>query len=165
MPNVQDRFTNAVVNSLPTGPHSDYFWVMGAGLSVFETAPVLGIGLPAHRELCPSILVETPKFRCDNHPHNYYIQFLTETGVIGLITGSVMIISIIWAAFAGRRQNRANVVFATAFVIPFGLFFPIQSTGNFLANGTIFSCGARSPSHLPQPEPLLRVNPNSLSPN
>jgi hypothetical protein len=42
-----------------------------------------------------------------------------------------MIISIIWAAFAGWRQNRANVVAATAFVIPFGLFFPIQSTGDF----------------------------------
>jgi len=131
MPNVQDRFTNSVVNSLPTGPHSDYYRVMGAGLTVFKTAPVLGIGPATHRELCPSILGETPEFRCDNHPHNFYIQFLTETGIIGLITGSVMIISIIWAAFAGWRQNRANVVAATAFVIPFGLFFPVQSTGDF----------------------------------
>jgi O-antigen ligase len=131
MPNVQDRFTSKVVNNLPTGPHSDYYRVMGAGLTVFKTAPVFGIGPATHRELCPSILGETPEFRCDNHPHNFYIQFLTETGVIGLITGSVMIISIIWAAFAGWRQNRANVVAATAFVIPFGLFFPIQSTGDF----------------------------------
>ena len=36
-----------------------------------------------------------------------------------------------WAAFAGWRQNRANVVAATAFVVPFGLFFPIQSTADF----------------------------------
>jgi O-antigen ligase len=131
MPNVQDRFTDAIVNSLPTGPHSNYYRVMGAGLTVFETAPVLGIGPATHRELCPSILNETLEFRCANHPHNYYIQFLTETGIVGLITGSVMISSIIWAAFAGWRQNRANVVAATAFVIPFGLFFPIQSTGDF----------------------------------
>ncbi|MDB2469196.1 O-antigen ligase family protein [Alphaproteobacteria bacterium] len=131
MPNVQGRFINEVVNSAPTGPHSDYYQVMGAGLTVFETAPVLGIGPATHRELCPSILGKTSEFRCDNHPHNYYIQLLTETGVIGLITGSVMIISIIWAAFAGWRQNRANVVAATAFVVPFGLFFPIQSTADF----------------------------------
>ena len=131
MPNVQHRFTNAVVNSLPTGPHSDYYRVMGAGLNVFETSPVLGIGPATHRELCPSILGETSEFRCDNHPHNYYIQFLSETGIVGLITGTVMIISIIWAAFYGRRRNSANVVAATAFVIPFGLFFPIQSTGDF----------------------------------
>jgi O-antigen ligase len=131
MPKVQDRFTNAVMNSLPTGPHSDYYQVMGGGLSVFKTAPFLGVGPASYRELCPSILGETPEFRCDNHPHNFYIQLLTETGVIGLITGSLMIISIIWAAFAGWRENRDNVVAATAFVVPFGLFFPVQSTADF----------------------------------
>ncbi|MDA8536905.1 O-antigen ligase family protein [Alphaproteobacteria bacterium] len=131
MPNVRDRFTNAVVNSLPTGPHSDYYRVMGAGIKTFETAPVLGIGPATHRELCPSIVAKSPEFRCANHPHNYFIQLLTETGVIGFGTGSLMIVSIIWAAFAGWRKNRDNVVAATAFVVPFGLFFPIQSTGDF----------------------------------
>ena len=70
LPNVQDRFINTVVKNLPTGPHSDYYQVMGAGLTIFGTAPVLGIGPATHRELCPSILDETLEFRCDNHPHN-----------------------------------------------------------------------------------------------
>ena len=131
MPNVQERFTNSVVNSLPTGPHSDYYRVMGGGLIMFETAPMLGVGPAMHRELCPLTLGDSSKFRCDNHPHNFYIQFLTETGIIGLLAGSLMIVSITWAAFFGWRKNRANVVAATAFVIPFGLFFPIQSTGDF----------------------------------
>ena len=104
---------------------------MAGGLTVFKTAPFLGVGPATHRELCPSILGKTTEFRCDNHPHNYYIQLLTETGVIGLVTGSLMIVSIIWAAFAGWRKNRDNVVAATAFVVPCGLFFPIQSTSDF----------------------------------
>jgi O-antigen ligase len=131
MPNVQVRFTDAFVRMLPTGPHSDYYQVMGAGLEVFKTAPVLGIGPATHRDLCPSIVGEVTQFRCDNHPHNFYIQFLTETGVIGLIAGTSMISSIVWAAFIGWRKNRNNVVAATAFVVPLGLFFPIQSTGDF----------------------------------
>jgi len=131
MPSVKDRFGNAVLNSLPTGPHSDYYQVTGAGLTVFKTAPMLGVGPATHRELCPSILGKNLEFRCDNHPHNYYIQLLAETGVTGLITGLLMIVSIVWAAFAGWRKNRDNVVAATAFVVPFGLFFPIQSTGDF----------------------------------
>ena len=131
IPGVQERFTNEVVKSLPTGPHSDYYRLMGAGLIAYKTAPLLGIGPATHRELCPSIVSESPEFRCDNHPHNFYVQFLAETGIVGFITGNLMIFSIIWAAFSGWRKNRANVVAATAFVVPLGLFFPIQSTGDF----------------------------------
>ena len=42
-----------------------------------------------------------------------------------------MIISIIWTAYKAGLQNRKNVVAATAFIIPLGLFFPIASTADF----------------------------------
>ena len=145
MPKVQDRFTTAIVNSLPTGSHSDYYRVMGAGLEVFKTSPVLGVGPAAHRELCPQIVGVVEEFRCDNHPHNFYIQFLTETGIIGLVVGSVMLFSIIWAAAAGWRHARNNVVAATAFVIPLGLFFPIASFADFFGQwNNIFMWSALS---------------------
>jgi len=131
MPSMQDRFTSQIINHLPTGAHSDYYRVMGAGLEVFKTSPILGVGPAAHRELCPEIVGEVPEFRCDNHPHNFYIQFLAETGIIGFIVGTVMLVSIIWAAFSGWRHARDNVVAATAFVIPLGLFFPIASFADF----------------------------------
>jgi hypothetical protein len=35
MPDVQERFATAVVNSLPAASHSDYYVVIGAGLTVF----------------------------------------------------------------------------------------------------------------------------------
>ncbi len=135
MPILQEKFYNAAVIHLPTGPQSDYYRVMGAGLAVFETAPVFGIGPATHRDLCLGIVGEyvlhSGGFRCNNHPHNFYVQFLAETGVIGLIAGSLMIMSIIWAAFVGWRKNQNNVVAATAFIAPLGLFFPFQSTGDF----------------------------------
>ena len=62
---------------------------------------------------------------------SFYIQFLTETGIVGLMTGGVMLFSIVWSAFSGFRKNRKNVVAATAFVIPLAFFFPIQSTADF----------------------------------
>ena len=130
-PSYKERFTTHVINSLPTGPHSDYYRVMGAGIEVFKTSPILGVGPAAHRELCPDIAGHIEEFRCDNHPHNFYIQFLTETGIIGLIVGTIMLVSITWAAFSGWRFARDNVVAATAFVIPLGLFFPIASFADF----------------------------------
>jgi hypothetical protein len=56
---------------------------------------------------------------------------LGETGIIGLISGSIMIISIIWFCFQTGMRRRANVLAATAFVVPLGLFFPIQTTADF----------------------------------
>ena len=131
MPSMQGRFTSQIMSHLPTGAHSDYYRVMGAGLEVFKTSPILGIGPAAHRELCPEIVGEVPGFRCDNHLHNFYIQFLAEIGIIGFIVGTMMLVSIIWASFSGWRYARDNVVAATAFVIPLGLFFPIASFADF----------------------------------
>ena len=71
------------------------------------------------------------KFVCNMHPHNYYLQMLGETGIIGLIFGSIMIISIIWFCFVTGMRGRANVLAATAFIVPLGLFFPIQTTADF----------------------------------
>ncbi|MDB3936566.1 O-antigen ligase family protein [bacterium] len=130
-PSIQQKYVDSFVAQLPTGTHSQYYRAMAAGPEAARDSLIFGLGPATFRDLCPEIIGMSVEFDCHNHPHNYYIQLLTETGVIGLITGSVMIISIIWAAFAGWRQNRANVVAATAFVVPFGLFFPIQSTGDF----------------------------------
>ena len=130
-PAIQDRYVDNFISDLPFSDSSPYYRVMAAGPEAAQDSLILGLGPATFRDLCPVIIGSSPEFVCYNHPHNFYVQLLTETGVIGLITGSVMIISIIWAAFAGWRHNRANVVAATAFVIPFGLFFPIQSTGDF----------------------------------
>ena len=55
----------------------------------------------------------------------------SETGIFGLIAGSIMIGAVITFCFIGGLKNRDNVLAVTAFVIPFGLFFPFQSTADF----------------------------------
>jgi hypothetical protein len=42
-----------------------------------------------------------------------------------------MVISIIWFCFVTGMRGRANVLAATAFIVPLGLFFPIQTTADF----------------------------------
>ena len=130
-PSIQNRYVDKFISQLPTGSHSPYYRAIMAGPEAAKDSLTLGLGPATFRDLCPEIIGVSSEFVCHNHPHNFYSQLLTETGVIGLVTGSLMIVSIIWAAFAGWRKNRDNVVAATAFVVPFGLFFPIQSTGDF----------------------------------
>jgi len=45
--------------------------------------------------------------------------------------GSVFLGSIVWACFSASLKHRQNVFVATAWVVPFGLFWPIASTADF----------------------------------
>jgi O-antigen ligase len=68
---------------------------------------------------------------CHPHPHNYYIQMLAETGVIGFIFGCIMIGAILWRTARISWHGREHVITATAVIVPLGFFFPIQSTADF----------------------------------
>ena len=130
-PSIQHRYVDKFLAQLPIGAHSPYYRAIAAGPEAAKDSLIIGQGPATFRDLCPKIIGVSSEFDCHNHPHNFYSQLISETGVIDLVTGSLMIVSIIWAAFAGWRKNRDSVVAATAFVAPFGLFFPIQSTGDF----------------------------------
>ena len=70
-----------VVFRFREGEHSS---VIIGGFEAFKTAPAFGIGPGNYRHLAPSILLPDVGMRPDNYPHNYYVQILAETGVVGL---------------------------------------------------------------------------------
>ena len=55
--------------------------------------PITGFGLKSFRLKCPEVLTkdnlirgEKPQlFACGNHPHNFYLEILSEGGIIGLM--------------------------------------------------------------------------------
>ena len=132
MPNLGNHFIDEFIDQLPTGYQSSYYKTMVPGVMAFEQAPILGIGTGNFRNMCEEIVgSEIDKLQCHPHPHNYYIQMAGETGLIGLITGTIFLWSIIWLCFKASWRNRENVIVATAWVVPFGLFWPITSSADF----------------------------------
>ena len=125
------RFTTAILDDLPIGVDSDYYRVMGGGIMAFLDSPLLGLGTANYRDLCADILAEGGAFRCDNHPHNFYIQLLAESGILGFAAGLFMISAMVITLFRAGRANNQNVAAATAYIVPLGLFFPLQSTADF----------------------------------
>ena len=74
-----------------------------------------------------------------NHPHNFYIQLLAETGIFGLLFGSSMILFIFYKCFMNRKSVPDCPISSTSFIIPLMCFFPIQQFGSFYGQwGNIF---------------------------
>jgi O-antigen ligase len=52
---------------------------------MFLDKPILGHGPKLFRIKCSDPKYATGNFPCDVHPHNFYIQLLSETGIIGFL--------------------------------------------------------------------------------
>ena len=80
---------------------------------------------------------QTPqKISCSNHPHNYYLELLSETGIIG--TGLVVIFFLILLkdSFNLLKKYNQRIKSEVVLIIPFiiALFleiWPIKSSGSF----------------------------------
>jgi O-antigen ligase len=131
IPTMKHRFVTSFVEQLPTNEQSPYARAMWAGYEAFLTSPALGIGPGNFRLECPAIIGERSVYDCHPHPHNFYLQLLAEVGFIGLILGFFFIVMMIWSLVCASFKMRSNIFVATAWVTPFGLFWPIASTADF----------------------------------
>ena len=104
---------------------------MAPAFLAFQQSPLLGIGSATLRKTCHTLVTLHPKMECNNHPHNYYLQLLGETGILGFVCGVVFLSAIVWTCYKGRDQCPENPVVRVAWVVPFGLFWPIASTADF----------------------------------
>jgi len=147
-PDISYRFGEAFIKSVPLTNMSEsnsYWGAWRGGIQQALLNPINGNGPSSTRKICKTLNPTSPnwlpgKNYCGNHPHNYYIQLFAETGIIGLIIGCTMFISIIVTCFKARKENFDCPMAATAFVIPFGLFFPLQQFGSFYGQwGNLFS--------------------------
>lgn len=127
MPHIQNRFLTQFIDQLPYHSDSPYLQAALPGIKAFFQSPIWGIGPANFERWCKEGL----ELVCHPHPHNFYIQMLAETGGIGLALGSTFLMSTVWMSFSVGIKNKDNVVAATAWVIPFGLFWPVASTADF----------------------------------
>jgi O-antigen ligase len=82
---------------------------------------------------------KSSKFICNMHPHNYYLEVLTETGIFGFITLVSIIFLTLYISFYKKYFSQSSLK-DNILIIPFIFLFiteifPIKSTGSFFTTG------------------------------
>jgi O-antigen ligase len=127
---VFNRYVIEFVRELPIYKGSAYYDVMAPAWIIFEQFPILGIGPGNFRYLCEDLILPDLGYACRNHPHNFYLQILSETGFLGFVFLIVFVAAIISQCVRGGRRTR-HTLYSTAWVVPFALFWPIRSSADF----------------------------------
>ena len=136
--NVQPSFFKVLQNF----NHSSYGQIYALALKMWKDHPLHGIGLNNYYYLCKNDERYTNLIRkyissseyeiqdCVSHPHNFYLQWLVETGIFGLFSFIIYILSIFY--FIVKKNYNSYTLLALVTLII--LFWPIMSTGSLLKN-------------------------------
>ena len=113
---------------------SIYYQIYKDAFRMWQDNLITGVGLNNFEKAC----IENEKYRskkinygnCSAHPHNTYIQFISETGIIGFVFFIIFIFSI----FLKILKNFSIYTNKFSFINFSILFWPIMSTGSLLKN-------------------------------
>ena len=101
----------------------------------------IGGGIKNFRYYCHhrSNIDTSRKIICNMHPHNYYLEILTETGVAGFIISILIFLNILYISFYKKYFTNSNLK-TNSIIVPFIFLliieiFPIKSTGSFFTTG------------------------------
>ena len=82
MRGVEERLPNEQKIFIFSRTHTHHYI---SALKIFLDNKVLGVGVKNFRNFCNDEKYKVSKISCSTHPHNTYIQILTETGILGFL--------------------------------------------------------------------------------
>ena len=118
--------------------HTDHFIT---ALRMFKDSPIHGQGPKMFRKLCGNEKYKTV-WGCSTHPHNTYLQLLSETGVIGFFPVFIMFLFILYKFviqflniyFFNNSQKLISDEKIYIYLALLISLWPIIPTGNFFGN-------------------------------
>jgi O-antigen ligase len=138
-----DSLNNIKINLFSEG-HQNHF---KTALLIFKQNYLTGVGVRNFRLECKKdIYNDVGKYHCTTHPHNTYMQLLSETGLIGFLFFISFIIFLLvktskFLKITFANKENMNYPLAFSLVIVFINFFPFITTGSFFNNwmSTLYS--------------------------
>ena len=112
-------------------------------IKMFKDKPILGHGPKMFRIKCLDPDYSYGERPCDTHPHNFYVQLLAETGIIGFLFLFSAFSYVIYASF---KQFKSIILRKTRYLTDYEVcllasllltLWPISPNGNFFNNWMI----------------------------
>ena len=134
------------VHFLPKEYEKNTFYFLSAqhqnfvytAINVFKKNKLLGTGPKSYRYICWNKDYGLNDLSCNTHPHNYYLQLLIETGLLGVLFLLLCYFYIIYRSFINFIKLLKNQHFSMSEVIILGFYFtqlwPLMQHGSFFNN-------------------------------
>ena len=132
------------VNIIKTFKHSHHGAHYYTALEIFKSYPIFGVGNKNFREQCSDEKYNNKSYtriseRCSTHPHQIYLELLSEHGIIGSIIILFVIFYSIFKSFINFNKKQ-NLIQLGAILFIASTFMPLIPSGSFFTsfNATIF---------------------------
>jgi len=117
--------------------------LFNTAIDLWQKNKIFGSGIKSFRVKCVKIEAHIKNRMCSNHPHNYYLEILTDTGIAGFLL--VCTIALIFVVFIIKNlkffsgNGMENHILLAAVISLIIETFPLQSTGSvFTTNDTTY---------------------------
>ena len=128
--NLQPSFIKIIQNFKSSAYGEIYF----LALSMFRDRPFTGVGINNYKYTC----LNNEKYNslmknydCASHPHNIYIQWLSEGGLITFFSFFIYLGYLFYFILYGKNTKQFKIISLTVMII---MFWPIMSTGSLIKN-------------------------------
>ena len=109
-----------------------YFKLYRSGFNVFQNYPLFGVGNKNYRVVaCAS--QNNPKYVCNTHPHQIYIEFLAEHGLIGTMIIFTILFNLIFSKIKVIIASK-NYLQVGSLIFLFTSFIPLLPSGAFFSD-------------------------------
>lgn len=130
-----------IIKTFKESHHGAHYYT---ALEIFKSYPIFGIGNKNFREECLDEKYNNKSYarineRCSTHPHQVYLELLSEHGIIGFIIILFVIFYSIFKSFVNFNKNQ-NLIQLGAILFVASTFMPLIPSGSFFTSfdATIF---------------------------
>ena len=108
-----------------------------SGVEIFKERPLIGSGVKTHYNACNKIKFEKNiDVLCSTHPHNTYIQLLSDTGIF---SAAIFVFTFIYILYMNIKiffKKNINNILSSIYVLNIGIILNLMP---FIPSGSIYN--------------------------